>query len=357
MSLPKVLVVGSGGVGAITALSLALNGKADVTLVVRSDYDHVVKHGYEIDLVTYGQLHHWRPTHVARSVEAAAEQQGEFDFIMLTTKNIPDGPMTCEDIIRPAVTEGRTAIVLVQNGIGNEWPMFAEFPENVVLSGVQLIGSTNINCRVTNLHKDQLYLGIYDHPAPPQGYAARAQHAVDTLHAIYQNADEAINKVHLDTNVKQTRWSKLVYNSVLNTCTALVGIDINRCQIGGANEALFRPAMDEVYRIAASEGVEVAAGLRERFIHIGDGLFYLPSMLVDHRKGQLMELEVILGNPLKVARANGVATPILDTFYHLLTLVQLKLKEERGYVTIDEDDYRGKDLDLYPLIFAEANRR
>jgi len=345
----KVLVVGSGGVGAIGALSLTLNGKADVTLVVRSDYTKVYESGYNIKSVTYGEHKNWKPHHIARSVEDAFERFGEFDFILLTTKNIPDGPVTCEDIIRPAVTS-KTVIILLQNGLGIEKPMIEQFPQNIILSGVSLIGSSNINCVVTNLHKDQIYLGAWNNPNV-ENHTEKEQFAIREFTRIYGN--EKYNKVFIDDNVQKTRWEKLVYNSVLNTTTTIVNLDINRCQIMGANNDLFRPAMREVIEIAASEGIEVCADTIERFIHIGDGLFYSPSMCVDARKKQLLELEVILGNPLKIAEKNGVHTPILRTLYTLLTMVQFRIKEEKGIIKINEREYKNLNSDYYSDILKK----
>lgn len=135
---------------------------------------------------------------------------------------------------------------------------------------------------------------------------------------------------------------------MFNVITAIVEMDATRCQIVGVNDTLFRPAMREVIAIAKLEGVTIPEDTIERFIHIGDGMFYLPLMCVDRRKNQLIEMEVILGNPLKVAKKNGVATPILSTCYQLLKLVQFKTMEARGMVTIDEADYQGSSDDYKP---------
>lgn len=51
---PKVLVIGSGGVGAISALSLTTNNKSEVTLVVRSDFELISNNGYSIVHVHMG---------------------------------------------------------------------------------------------------------------------------------------------------------------------------------------------------------------------------------------------------------------------------------------------------------------
>jgi 2-dehydropantoate 2-reductase len=346
--LPKVLVVGSGGVGTISALSLCLNDRSDVTLVVRSDYDKIMNLGYTINSCTYGKLEGWRPHHVAKSVADAAENFGPFDYILMTTKNIPDGPITCEDIIAPAVTP-QSAIILIQNGVGIEEPMIERFPQNVILSGVSLIGSTNYNGVVEHQRIDSVFIGDF-RKEPLQG----TDKIINTFIEIYQNKDRSLNQIDRADDVSLTRWTKLVYNSVINTITTLVDLDVARCQINDANDTLFKPAMKEIIAIAKSEGILVPEETIDKMIHIGDGFFYPPSMCVDRRKNQLLELEIILGNPLKVARRNNVDTPILSTLYPLLKMTQFKIKEQIGHVTIDENDYTGNSDD-YPKIFKEKN--
>lgn len=349
--LPNVLVVGSGGVGSIAALSLTLNNKSNVTLVVRSSYQKAITDGFTINSVSYGQFQNWKPHHISPSVEQAAQENGPFDFVVLTTKNIPDGHMTCEDMVRPAIVPGKTTIVMIQNGIEIEKPMIKAFPTNPVLSGVSLIGSTNIDCTVNNLHKDLVKLAPFHNPNVDDAItSAKAQQFAD----IYQSAH---NSVLMELSALKSRWDKLVYNCVLNSTCTIAGMDVNRCQINGANPDLFEPAMDEVIAIAASQGVHIDAKSKDFFINIGNGLFYSPSMLVDARKKQLFELEVILGNPLRIAKANGVKAPVLSTLYLLLKMIQFRIKEETGMVSVKEEDYRGIKSDDYPARFAELNHK
>jgi ketopantoate reductase len=47
-----------------------------------------------------------------------------------------------------------------------------------------------------------------------------------------------------------------------------------------------------------------------------------PSMLVDWESGRPMELEVILGNPIRIARRHGVQMPRLQSMYALLKSAQ-----------------------------------
>ncbi|KAI0913268.1 hypothetical protein F4823DRAFT_631605 [Ustulina deusta] len=74
-------------------------------------------------------------TQTVRTIPDVGEEMLEpFDFIVVTTKNIPDVPPTVGDIIAPAVTPGKTAIVLSQNGLNIEKPLIERFPTNPIVS-------------------------------------------------------------------------------------------------------------------------------------------------------------------------------------------------------------------------------
>lgn len=336
----------------MAALALSLNKKCSVTLVVRSDFDLISTSGYSIDSVVHGKIDGWKPEHVSPSVTVAAAEHGPFDFIVLTTKNIPDGYATCEQIVAPAVAVGHTTIVMIQNGIGIEDPMISAFPACPILSGVLLIGLAYSKGVVWHLHKEQLYLAPFDNPtvAPEVSQQRTAEFA-----AIYRHADGQ-NIVHVEESAKRSRWDKLVNNAVFNPVTALTGLDINRCQINGANDTVFDAAMDEIIAIAASDGVKISGETKHRFLHVADGSFFSSSMLVDLRKNQLVEIEVIVGNALKIAEKNGVAAPVVSTLYLLMKMVQFRTKEAAGMVEVVQSDYVGHSSDEYPEIFARKCR-
>lgn len=321
------LVVGTGGVGLIAAYTLQRNGKCQVTAVVRSEFEDVKENGYNIDSVDYGKISGWMPDRIVKSVDEASDTF--FDFIFLSTKNIPDGEATCEDIVAPAVKPG-TCIVLAQNGIDNEKPMMENFPESIILSGVSLIGSTRYGCNVIQNGPDNLSLGYFSHPEiDEQTLLEKAETFID----LYKND---VNTVKYDPQVRLTRWKKLVYNAAINTTTALVNLDCSRVSLCGGKELVQRPAMREIYAIAKSEGFDIPEEVQDIMLNISDGTFYTPSMLVDYRNGRMMELEVILGNPLKIAKQNRVECPVLSMLYALLSMVQFRLKEERGLVHVDD---------------------
>lgn len=329
MTKTQILIIGMGGVGSIASYALEYKGLSEVTAVVRSDYDLVTKRGYNIDSTNYGIVKGFKPTNVVKSIQEAHDlnvNNGKgFEYVIVTLKNLPDiSPI--EDIIGPAVTEN-TTIVLIQNGIGIERDLVKKFPNNSIISGVSMIGSTNINCEVVQHVKDILYIGPFI--ATDTAAIEKAKKLVELY-----NSDK--NECTYDHNVKKARWRKLVYNACFNTTAALVGVDVGRIQESGADEPLILPMMDEIYAIAKADGVELEESIKDVMLHANDGVWYVPSMLVDLRKGNYMELEIILGNALRIGKEYNVSTPRLDTLYQLLKIVQFKLKEEKGKIVLPE---------------------
>lgn len=318
----KCVIVGSGGVGSMAAYALSLH--SETTAIVRSDYDQVSKHGFHIELVDYGTIGSFRPQHVVLSIEEAAKL-GKYDYIVVTTKNIPDVAKV-EDLIEPLVSTEST-IVLVQNGIDIGAPLVAKYPKNTVLSGVSMISSTNYGGKISHVGHDDLLVGVFPNPALD---TAVQEMAAKRFVELYKNEK---NDCVFDENVKYTRWRKLVYNATLNTVCALTEVDVGRLDLFGGMD-LVRKAMREVLEAAKSDGVELSEDIMEFMIRSDDGVYYEPSMLVDIRKGNYIELEVILGNVVRIAEGNGVAVPTLALVYDLLKVVQNRTKEAQGALEV-----------------------
>ncbi|CAB4252207.1 similar to Saccharomyces cerevisiae YDL144C Putative protein of unknown function [Maudiozyma barnettii] len=349
--VPNVIVVGAGGVGVICALSLCTKGKTDVSLVVRSDFNHVQEKGYQIDSCNYGKLDSWRPHHIFKTTEDAASDGKFFDYILIATKNIPDGPVhsRVENIVKPLLLNNHSIdvtrqsnILLVQNGIDIEKSILEIFDQKeynyTILSGIEIVGSTKIATgTIHQIGTEKIFVGAF------QPDDNRAKEAAKQFVDMYVN--EGQNAGEFDPRVRHSRWNKLLYNAAINTTTALIGLDVPRAlQFGVDGKStefeIFRPAMNEIIKIAASEGIILDEAYIDIFTNISRNLLFKPSMCVDREKGQLMELEVILGNPIGIAKKNGVETPVLSNLYFLLVMLQGKLKEANGLINFDEETCR-----------------
>lgn len=61
-AVTKVLVVGSGGIGTIAALNIQLGGQAEVTCVLRSNFQKVSQNGFKIESIDHGVVESFRPS-------------------------------------------------------------------------------------------------------------------------------------------------------------------------------------------------------------------------------------------------------------------------------------------------------
>jgi 2-dehydropantoate 2-reductase len=337
MDIPKILLVGTGGVGTIVAYGLVYNKKASVSVVVRSDYEKVKENGWTINSVDYGNVQHWKPDHIYSTVKDAAKNT-IYDYVVITTKNLPD-VIRPEDVVAAAITPKKTTIVLIQNGFDLGRPFIAKYPKNYCLSGVSHIGSHNNKGVITQTQNDKCLISYFDNPNfSKEDQAKKAKDFVE----IYSNDK---NTISYFADVKWYRYRKLVYNATLNTVCALTRIDTGRLALAGTLETVSIPAMHEVINVAKADGVELPADVINAVVHSDDGDWFKPSMLVDVEKGNPIELEVILGNLLVVAKELKVETPILNILYQLLKATQFKLKEERGIISLPTE--RPIDTKLY----------
>jgi 2-dehydropantoate 2-reductase len=333
----KVLLVGIGGVGSIAAYTLQANG-AEVSAVARSAYDVLTQDGFTIESVDYGKIENFKPDYIFKSAEEAVASRGIFDYIVITTKNIPDvSPV--EKMIENAYNKDST-IVLIQNGIDIEKPMFKAYPDATVVSGVTMIGSTLYDKTVKHVGSDIITFGPFINPnLSKDTQIEKAKKFVE----LYYNEK---NKARYDEDVKFTRWRKLVYNSCINTTCALAGLDSGRVDVFGGADTILRPAMREVLEIAKSEGVNLPETIIDFMCRGEDGIYYPPSMLVDVRNGNYIEHVIIIGNVVEIANRNNISVPTLTVLNNLLKLVQLRTMETKGRIILPktrplpEDNYK-----------------
>lgn len=212
----------------------------------------------------------------------AAEGIPPFDYIVVSTKNCPDIKPAVPEIITPSVTPGHTVIVLVQNGINIEKPLFEAFPKNIILSGVSLIGSAEKgHGRIIHDDHDILLVGPFKNP----NIDAKA-----SLAAANEFADiyKASGKVTCDVNedVGFVRWRKLVYNACYNSIATIAHMDTSRLRLAKSPiDDLVRPAMWEVWNTAKAAGHPLPEDHVAKTVEADPfDVYCKPSMLQDAEK-------------------------------------------------------------------------
>ncbi|KAH5071243.1 hypothetical protein HBH96_002590 [Parastagonospora nodorum] len=331
-----VLVIGGGAVGAIAALNLDAGGLAEVTIVLRSNYEAVQKSGYDFESCDHGTVKSWKPSVVRNTIpNITTENLPPYDFILLATKNIPDIPPTATDLVLPALPRQNThtTLILLQNGLNIQLPFLATHPTTPVLSGVSLIGSAELTPgQIVHDEPDRLFIGAFDNPN------LRPEQLEDTAKSFVKcYAAAGKTSCVYSPDVLRDRWKKLVYNACLNPICGIVGVDSGRVRLAnGALDGLVRPAMREIVLAAkVRAGVELDADVVQKTIEMDPLTSYLkPSMQQDLEKGNFIEFENLLGEPLREGQKAGVAMPTLQVLYHLAKAIQWRNMEKKGLVEV-----------------------
>ncbi|KAF7515923.1 hypothetical protein G7054_g14367 [Neopestalotiopsis clavispora] len=321
----NVLLIGGGALGAMAALSMETGSRAVVTAVLRSNFAVVNERGYEFKTCDYGDIPNWKPTTILHSIPRLTPVDTPYDFVVITTKNIMDCSHNVISEISGCISPGFTVIVLIQNGLNIERPYFEKFPDNIVLSGISMIGAQEVRPGVIQqTSPDKLSIGAFHNAQlDPQSEVEAAKRFV----AIYAASGRASCTYTTDANWH--RWRKLVYNASFNPIAAITGLDTGTLRLSNPDaRILISNAMAEIIAAAKASGFELPANIAETMIDsdpIED--HFVPSMLQDVRKFRLTEFESIVGEPLREGQRRGVAMPVVATMYTLCAAIQWRMKQ------------------------------
>lgn len=311
---------------------------------------------------------------MAAAAAAAAANNSQWDYIVVTTKALPD---VSDDsaLIEPLVLGPATCIVLIQNGVGVEAPYRARFPANPIVSAVTVIsaeqtapGTVRQN-RWTRIHLGPYSTeedavtgpGYYDGttgaltPAggspPATGSSSDPPDSASLRRAGAERAAQLADwwgrlggirdaEVADELGLQTVRWHKLCINAAFNPTAVLAGGRTNadmaadpelRAHLVGVMREIWEAAprvLGRAFPAAGGGGAGELAGperiLRSTERNVGGR----PSMLLDWEAGRPMEIEVILGNPVRIARRKGVELPRMQTLYALLKSMQ-ELRDRR----------------------------
>ncbi|OTA56284.1 2-dehydropantoate 2-reductase [Hypoxylon sp. EC38] len=349
-----ILFVGAGAVGCFYASRLHHPGQNIYTsLIARSNYSAIAASGVELHTHSFGD-YSFKPYAVFPNISAAVPNAPSstnqpaspqppadgWDYIIVTTKALPD--RTDDSATVAPLVRSNSCIVLIQNGVGVEEPYRKRFPHNPIISAVTVVSAEQIRNGVIRQNRwTRISLGPYGSGLGASSTSKESSDVVRRGHECMEQLSHwwtecgGIRDVekHTEMELQTIRWHKLCINAAFNPTAVLSGGRGNADQltdpelrehiIGIMNEiwnaapkVLGKPFPDSLARPEKIiKSTERNTGAR-------------PSMLLDWEAGRPMELEVILGNPVRIARRAGVEMPKLQTLYALLRSMQ-KVREER----------------------------
>jgi 2-dehydropantoate 2-reductase len=305
--IERVCVIGGGTVGSLLAAHLA--AVCEVSVLTRRE-------GHAAALCEQGlRVSGKRDLKVPLFATSHSDELPEFDLGILACKA---GDLeVCAKRIAGLCPSA--ALMTVQNGLGAE-SLVASCGPWPVISAVTFISGI----RLSDVHVE------YELDAPTWLGPCRQ---TGTPYRLVEEAEALLRASGLKTEsmpeVTGAQWSKLIFNSAINTVAALTGLShvasfAAEDDLGDLGR-LVRALMEEGVAVAAAAGVslhddpwQMNLDALARGNTRGSDYAHTPSMLEDVLAHTPTELEFITGALLREADRCGVAAPLSEAMYSLV---------------------------------------
>ena len=315
----KITVVGCGAVGSFYGSKLARAGH-DLHFLLRSDFDAVRRHGV---LVRSPQGDFRVRPRCARS----PDEIGPSDLVLIGLKTTANDQFTA---LLPPLVGPHTAILTLQNGLGNEEQLARLFPVEQILGGLCFVCLNRLEPGlIHHIDHGQVILGEFQRYPEPRTH---------DIAGLFRHAGVPVK---VTDDLARTHWEKLVWNIPFNglgvagaagygaLTQSNPGLDrsppLTSCLttdqlLSDPNwERLVRQLMLEVIAAARGLGFAVPDSLAEKQIERTRSMgAYRASTLIDFERGLPLELDALFLEPLRQARNANVPVPLLEALCRVL---------------------------------------
>ncbi len=326
----KIAVVGCGAVGSYYGAKLLRDGQ-DVHFLLRGDYDIVRRRGVRV-LSAEGDFH------VQPRCARTPDEIGICDLVLIALKTTANGEFPR---LIPPLAGANTAVMTLQNGLGNEAALARIFPISQILGGLCYVCINRTEPGVIqHIAHGRIVMGEHQRWPEPR------------THDIAGKFRHAGVPCKVADNLERAHWEKLIWNipfnglgvagyGALETVSTSLRSEFRAPGFRGPClttdilladskwERLVRELMAEVITAANALGLAVPESLAEKNITNTRAMgAYKASTLIDFERGQPLELESLFLEPLRQARRAGVNTPRLDALCRVLATLDSMRREK-----------------------------
>lgn len=286
----RYAVVGMGAVGGYYGSRLELD-KQEVHFLVRSDCNHIMEHGFEVDSIL-GPYHLYN-----LSVYDDVTHMPPCDVVIVAMKTTQNRLLP--RILAPLLKED-TMVILMQNGIGVEADVEKMIPGIKLVAGVAFI-----NCIKAGpgrlIHKGFGHLSLADYNCGDE----------EKIRAVAEDFCHARVPTQIAPYL-DTRWRKNILNMATNGMTVKY-----RCQ---CDELVSSPERSREVRALLLEGIWAAkaCGVESFGEELADELMettgkthFATSMRYDFDHGLPLEIEYMYSRPIEEALRHGCNMPMM----------------------------------------------
>jgi 2-dehydropantoate 2-reductase len=311
----KIAVVGCGAVGSFYGAKLAQAGH-QAHFLLRSDYEAVRRNG----LLIHSQSGDF---HVRPECARSPSEIGISDLVLIGLKTTANDQFAA---LLPPLVGPSTAVLTLQNGLGNEESLARLFPADAILGGLCFVCLNRIEPGVVrHIDHGKVVLGEFGRSPLPR------------THEFAQYFRDAGISCAVTENLALAHWEKLVWNIPFNglgvasaagyqgmICGQLPAkllpcLTTDKLLSDARWTQLVRELMMEVIAAGRALGFNIRESLADEQIERTRTMgAYKASTLIDFERAQPLELHSLFLEPLRQAQASGIKVPRLEMLCHIL---------------------------------------
>jgi 2-dehydropantoate 2-reductase len=327
----KIALVGCGALGGYYGARLCVAGH-ETHFLLRSDYEAVRARGVQIRSAHGDFTAH---PHCARG----PQEIGPCDLVVIGLKTTANDQFAH---LLPPLVGAHTAVLTLQNGLGNEEALARLFPVDQILGGLCFVCLNRLAPGVIqHLAHGRIVLGEFQRPAGTRTH---------TLAKAFRAAGVPCD---VTDRLAEAHWQKLVWNIAFNglgvasaagrrallepDAPPALGTVLDECLT--TDRLLASPDWTLLVRELMLEVIAVSRALGHQMPdHYADYEIsrtremgaYRASTLIDFERQTPLELEALFLEPLRQARAARVATPRLESLSRVLVALAEQPRQTRS---------------------------
>lgn len=301
----KILVLGSGGVGAYYGAKLVQAGQ-DV---------HFVTRGKNLEAFLHRgiQVKSFQGDFSVSTVSASEAIPDEsFDLVILAVKSYDTERLIPQ---MQAVMQKSKTLLSLQNGVENEEMLRRAFGEEKVIGGICYIGSElKSPGQVEHLAKGGIACGEFS------GILS------DRVKEIQHTFESSGIECKLSNDIDKLLWTKFLWNVGFNPLCTLLQTHVSPLLTRPDLRNLVISAMSEAVQVGQKCGVKITEKEIQMNMSVSDRELHdvRPSMLQDFEKGKKLEHETFCGYLVRKSNDLGLLLPINAFLYASLNFLDSK---------------------------------
>ncbi|HEY9833204.1 MAG TPA: putative 2-dehydropantoate 2-reductase [Stenomitos sp.] len=305
----RYAILGTGALGGYYGACLQRVG-LEVHFLLHRDYPHVREQG----LVIQSPDGDFNLPYVNAYNDAAKMPACDVAIVALkTTQNhlLPD--------MLPSVVKDDGVVLVLQNGLGIEQEVAQIVGSKRVMGGLCFLCSNKVGPgHIHHLDYKQITLGEYLPDYQPGGLTERMRQIADDF-------EHAGIPITLAEDLLLARWQKLVWNIPYNGLSVVLDATTNELMANQYTRSLVEQLMEEVVAGAAATNRKISDRFIQTMLDYTEKMTpYRTSMKIDYDEGRPLEVEAIMGNPLRVATAAGTDLPLISMLYRQLKFLDVQ---------------------------------